>query len=420
MRPFPRTASRRVASGLIAIALAAGAVSVPVAQAEDLKDRQRQVQRQIKHADHALEESSGRLRRATAALEAARASLQTAKDELGEARTKLAAARVRDQEMKLKLAEAEAALAQAEADLVDGREALDGQRVVLTDTITDIYQQGDPQLLAISSLLEATSPADLTRGREMQNAIVGRENHAYDDLHAAEVLLEVREDQVADARDEVEVQRRAAAAHLLTMRDLHADAQAARARVRELVHDRRDARQNAREARQKDRAQLLQLRKQERRIRQRILEAARRAARSNQGGYHGSSGGFLSRPVPGIVTSPYGFRIHPIYHYRGFHNGTDFRAPCGTPMRAPANGRVISRYWSSVYGHRLFIGLGMVNGRYLTAVFNHASGYRVGVGATVRRGQVIGYSGSTGWSTGCHLHFEVLAGGQHVDPMNWL
>ena len=59
-------------------------------------------------------------------------------------------------------------------------------------------------------------------------------------------------------------------------------------------------------------------------------------------------------------------------------------------------------------------------GRGVATIYNHASGYNVGVGARVAEGQVIGYEGSTGWSTGCHLHFTVMANGQAVDPMNWL
>ena len=81
---------------------------------------------------------------------------------------------------------------------------------------------------------------------------------------------------------------------------------------------------------------------------------------------------------------------------------------------------MISKYYSSVYGNRLFVYVGTVNGNSLTIVYNHASGYGVGVGQRVARGQVLGYSGNTGWSTACHLHFTVLVNGQPVDPMNWL
>ena len=131
-------------------------------------------------------------------------------------------------------------------------------------------------------------------------------------------------------------------------------------------------------------------------------------------------GGFLLPPVTGPVTSPFGYRIHPIYHYWGLHDGTDFGVSCGEGMRAAADGTVLSRYWSDVYGNRLYIDVGKVNGHNLTVVYNHATSYRVNVGDHVTRGEIVGYVGSTGWSTGCHLHFTVLQDGTAVDPMNYL
>nr|WP_278249586.1 M23 family metallopeptidase [Nocardioides sp. IC4_145] len=123
------------------------------------------------------------------------------------------------------------------------------------------------------------------------------------------------------------------------------------------------------------------------------------------------------RPTDGVVTSPYGYREHPIYHYWGLHDGTDFGAACGTPMYAVSSGTVMTRYYSSVYGHRLYLNVGQVNGRLVTAVYNHATRYVVGPGDRVERGQVVGYVGSTGWSTGCHLHFTILANGSSTNPM---
>jgi murein DD-endopeptidase MepM/ murein hydrolase activator NlpD len=80
----------------------------------------------------------------------------------------------------------------------------------------------------------------------------------------------------------------------------------------------------------------------------------------------------------------------------------------------------MTRYYSSSYGNRLYLNLGMVNGKNLTVIYNHLSGYAAGTGQRVARGQVLGYVGDTGWSTGCHLHFTVMVNGTDVDPMNWL
>ena len=120
------------------------------------------------------------------------------------------------------------------------------------------------------------------------------------------------------------------------------------------------------------------------------------------------------------MTSPYGYRVHPIYGYYSLHNGTDFRAYCGTPLHAAADGTVVARYYSSVYGNRLYVSVGNVNGKNVTVVYNHATSYNVGVGQHVSRGQVLGYSGTTGWSTACHLHFIVMVNGNTVNPLNWM
>jgi murein DD-endopeptidase MepM/ murein hydrolase activator NlpD len=321
--------------------------------------------------------------------------------------------------MQERLELAEDRLAEARAELVDGQAALAEQRLRVTDTITAIYEQGDPELLAFASLLDAETPADLTRRSAAREAMVGRETRAYDDLHAAEVLLQVREDDVEQATEDVAGQRRDAATHLVTMEELHEETRLATSTVRGLVADRRDAREVANRVRQRDQAVLDRLRARERRIEQRIREQARHARARGVVGHRGATGGLLMRPVDGPVTSAYGYRRHPIYHYWGMHDGTDFGVACGQPMYAVDSGTVTSAYFSSVYGRRLYLSVGMVNGRNLTAVYNHAARYVVGPGDHVQRGQLVGYAGSTGWSTGCHLHFTMLVNGSATDPMRF-
>jgi murein DD-endopeptidase MepM/ murein hydrolase activator NlpD len=419
VRLFPRTARRRLAAATAVASLAIGSLVAPLALADDgknLKQKQKHAHAQVRHAEHDLDESSSELRRAVAALATARAQLGDARMALKAANAKLAAAQVRDEQMQQQLIEAQIRLDTAQQDLAAGRHAVDDQHQQVTDTITDIYEQGDPELLAFSALLDAQTPADLTRQMEARNVIVGRETRAYDDLHAAEVLLEVREGQVEEARDEVEVQRKAAAEHLVLMEGLRADKRAARDKVHALVLTRAETRRATKKARMHDLRSLRVAKKREAAIKQRILAAARRS----RGGYQGPTNGLFIRPVPGSVTSPYGYRVHPIYHYWGLHDGTDFGVSCGEPMRAVASGTVVARYWSDVYGNRLYLSLGNINGANVTAVYNHATGYRVGLGAQVNQGDVVGYVGSTGWSTGCHLHFTLLVNGNAVDPMNWL
>jgi murein DD-endopeptidase MepM/ murein hydrolase activator NlpD len=292
-----------------------------------------------------------------------------------------------------------------------------------------MYTEGDPELIAFSSLLDAESTEELTRRDGVRDVVIGQEAREYDELKASEVLLEVREDQVAEARDAVAVKREAAAEHLQLMQSLEAEEQAAKDSVVSLVIERRDARAGASEARAKDLSKLRKLEKEQQQIeemlRKRALAALRRQraeARANARSSAATtpSPGLLAYPVEGYVTSPFGYRTHPIYHYWGLHDGVDFGGGCGTPLRAAAPGKVVSSYFSGVYGNRLVIDHGVLGGKGIATIYNHASGYNVGVGDTVQEGQVIGFEGSTGWSTGCHLHFTVMANGEAVDPMNWL
>jgi murein DD-endopeptidase MepM/ murein hydrolase activator NlpD len=131
-----------------------------------------------------------------------------------------------------------------------------------------------------------------------------------------------------------------------------------------------------------------------------------------------SAKNFLIRnPVPnGRFTSGFGMRRHPILGYSRMHTGTDWSAPRGTPIICAGNGTVIKASWDSGgYGRQTLIQ--HANG-YVTS-YNHQSKIADGVvpGAKVRQGQVIGYVGSTGLSTGPHLHYEVIVNGRKVDPM---
>lgn len=128
----------------------------------------------------------------------------------------------------------------------------------------------------------------------------------------------------------------------------------------------------------------------------------------------------LGYPVNSYITSPYGMRLHPIYRQWRLHDGTDFGAGCGTPIRAARGGRVVGRYYDSAYGNRVIIDHGWVGGAGLGTSYNHMSRFSTYVGERVSRGEVIGYAGTTGYSTGCHLHLMVFRNGATVDPMNWL
>jgi murein DD-endopeptidase MepM/ murein hydrolase activator NlpD len=130
-----------------------------------------------------------------------------------------------------------------------------------------------------------------------------------------------------------------------------------------------------------------------------------------------SGHGVLAVPIPGApITSGFGPRVHPIYGDVRMHTGIDFGASAGTPIRAAANGVVVSAGPLGGYGNATVIDHG--NG--LATLYGHQSRIAVSPGQRITRGQVIGYVGCTGLCTGPHLHFEVRVQGTPVDPMRYL
>jgi murein DD-endopeptidase MepM/ murein hydrolase activator NlpD len=417
VRFFPSAHRRRLLAAAPAVALTVGVLAVPSLADDDLREKQKQVEQQIDAAQDDLEHASKAVRRASAQLTNARSQLRTARTELAAVRDQLAEARKVDARMQIELTGARHELMLATAALAEGAYAVDQQHVEVKETVTRFYTAGDPQLKALSSYLQANSTEDLMRTGAAEKAIVGSQTAVYADLDAAKGRLAAQRKDVQQARDLVADRRRKAADQLVVVEGLFQDAQDAKLAVDRLVEQSRDARRRAVRARTADQAALKRLEAREKRIRQQILAAAKAAGGDS---YNGDTGGLLARPSGGPVTSPFGYRRHPIYGYWGLHNGTDFGAGCGTPAWAGAAGTVIRTYYDQVYGNRLYLSIGNVNGANLTLVYNHLSGFAVSQGTRVKRGQVVGSIGTTGWSTGCHLHFTVLRNGNPVDPMPYL
>jgi murein DD-endopeptidase MepM/ murein hydrolase activator NlpD len=142
-----------------------------------------------------------------------------------------------------------------------------------------------------------------------------------------------------------------------------------------------------------------------------LLRGAQRGQRVIQG-----YGGYLKWPVSGRITSPFGWRVHPIYHYRSFHTGIDIGVPSGTRVHAARRGTVIYTGYKGAYGLIVIID----HGNSLATVYAHLSRVFVRSGESVSTQEVVAASGNTGWSTGPHLHFEVRVNGTPVNPVRWL
>ena len=421
MRHFPATVRQRLVVAVTAGALGAGVLTSPLAWADikHLRHQRVQAQHSVQHAQADLDESSALTRKAYALMTRSQAQLTSARHDLQVAQARAAAAGKRLTVVQGQLARAEATLSAAETNLAREAKAAAEQHDRLVHTVTSFYEDGDPQLVGALSLLGSSNPDDLTAKQANNSLVLDSQNQILNNLKATKVLMQVQTARAEKARNEVAAKKQEAKATYLVKHANALQAAAAKQRVLRGLKAHRWALKLAKRAEAHDRRVLAHSKHQEAHI-GRLIQLAIARERARHGGFRGSTKGLLMRPVNGPITSPYGWRMNPVMHYWGLHDGDDFAASCGTPIWAAGSGTVMAEYFSYVWGHRLFLNLGAINGKNVTVIYNHLSAYRSHVGEHVARGQVVGLIGTTGWSTGCHTHMTVMVNGVAVNPAPWL
>jgi murein DD-endopeptidase MepM/ murein hydrolase activator NlpD len=275
----------------------------------------------------------------------------------------------------------------------------------------------------LSMLLEARSPADFAERLVSLQTVVSSQRSLLDDLVTVQETYGDQTQDLEAVRDQLAAADTRAQRELRVVTELEARARAAEQRVGQLVAQREAALAAARAAQADDDAAHAHQEQVSGEL-SGELAAQARAELGGAGARDGSAvparPGTLSWPVQGRVSSPFGMRVHPITGVYKLHTGTDLSAPCGTPIRAARPGVVIAAGWNSAYGWRTVVSHGVVGGVLLTTTYNHQTRLGATVGAQVADGQVIGVVGSTGYSTGCHLHFELYVNATLVDPEPWL
>ena len=385
---------------LAAVALAlAGAVATS-ARAETAAELQQKLQdarakiEQAKKQKASLSEQisdlDGRLAAIQKKLDGLGGQIAAVEDKLTVTREKLDVLR---KELRLKKLELEAA--QAELELEQRNFA---ERAVLSYKSDDLDYVD--VLLSSSDFEDLISRVnvihDLLGGN---NTLVGGLESARDQVDAEKDAIAKREGAVADAAQVLQQK----SDELAALRAAQAASQAAALSVRQ-------QKSGALKGVNKD---LAELERQENQI---LAESQALSGVVGGSGSTGGGSGSLGWPVSGPVVSPFGYRIHPILGYRKLHTGIDIAVGYGVPIHSSAAGTVIYASWMGGYGNVIIVD----HGDGLSTLYAHQSSLAVGSGAQVTRGQTVGYVGSTGFSTGPHLHFEVRVNGNPVDPMGYL
>jgi len=453
----------RPAAAALALVAVCGGVA-PASAADDLSARKRAADAAAQSLRNDLADTSADLARAVVALDQANASLAAARRAEVVAEAALDAARRAEAQMRARLEVAEQDQATAEAAVRATQAKLaQGQRIV-DAFVRAAYQQGHSNG-TLDVLLSSDSPSDFADRVALVRGALRSQGAAVRDMQVLQADLRTNEAAVAERRRIIaalEAQalqtvqaREQAEATASTTRVQAQSAVAAAATAQRAVAAKKAQEQqrlSAQEAESRHLEALLQARaarllaaaraKAAREAAARRAAAARASAGSGRSsGSSGSGGsahvtpphissggsgaglatsGYFSKPVAGPITSPYGMRLHPVLHVWKLHDGTDFGAACGTPIHASAAGTVVWAQYLTGYGNQLAIDHGVVNGKALTTSYSHQERFAVSVGQHVSRGQVIGYTGQTGYATGCHVHFMVYVNGATVNPISWL
>ncbi|MGA8851550.1 MAG: peptidoglycan DD-metalloendopeptidase family protein [Aeromicrobium sp.] len=415
------TTVKALLAGLISVLLL-GALTAPTMadSKRDLEREKKGVNGKIDSAKDHVDESTKELKAARAALTKAQSSLKRAEAKLGETRGQLAVAQVEDRNLQLRLAETEAALGVSIAKLKRGKAELVKSEQAVEDFTVQNVQQGDRGLRAFSRLLSGDDPSDFTEQMSINDSVSDAQLATMQELDATRVVLKLKRDEVQALRNKVKKQREEAAANLKVQQQLEAAAAEQAVAVAALVRTKNSAKKSANKALKDDLGLLRKLEADRNRLNAQLAALAAKDRKSGGAGVGGDGGGTLSYPVSGRITSSYGMRVHPVTGRYKLHDGTDFGVGCGTPIRAAASGTIIQQYYNGGYGNRVILNNGVKRGKSVVTTYNHLSRFARSTGSKVGRGDVIGYVGSTGYSTGCHLHFMVIVNGSPQNPMGWL
>ncbi|MEV0891237.1 peptidoglycan DD-metalloendopeptidase family protein [Promicromonospora sp. NPDC050262] len=450
--PRSRVPGRSTLAAALAVLLLLGGSSV--VQADDLDDRRAAAERQQaakekerESLEAELEHTDSQLADAVLELDQVEGRLPVAEAELAVAEAELQRAEREAAILAQRLADAQLEEAQVTQLLQDGSGKVDAARDDIAQMAREEFRgSGSASTLGLVTGAQSTeefidgysvsSSAARIRARtlaELQDAEATARNLQARLTAIREVVTELK--RLADENVESkEAAKQAAVERKAEIERLIAEQQRLKARIER----RKDAALESMQANEQELSSIESdlksiIRKQqardERLAQQRQEEQGSSGGSSGGGGSSSGGGGggagtmtFLSYPTANpFVTSSYGMRFHPVLNYSRLHAGTDFRAYCGTPILAAADGTVLYARTLAGLGNQVLIDHGYTSsGTSVMTSSNHLTSFAVSSGQRVSRGQLIGYSGTTGTSTACHLHFELYINGSTVDPMTWL
>jgi len=389
----------------------------------DPRDDKNKVDRELAQTQATLEAATDRARQAATRYASASAALPGAEAGLADARGRALGAQAAAAEADREAARANAAAAQAGLAFDTAAGQVEQARGEVTGFIAAAYRGSG--FLMVNSILDASSPTDFASRMGYLDAVAQHQQEALSGLTAARMVAKQESDLAEAARAKADLAAAEAKQALNAALAAQASAEQAAVTLQRLADQQAQAMVVADEERVATLARYNELRGESDRIAVELRAVAVRAGRSRTGSSAALAqpprgGAMLAMPVSGWKSSNYGMRYDPYYKVWQLHAGVDLAAGGGQPIWAAADGVVVRAGWSGGYGNYTCVSHGEYQGKGLATCYGHQSEFVASAGQRVRRGQIIGRVGTTGASTGYHLHFEVRLDGSPVDPLGWL
>ena len=275
-----------------------------------------------------------------------------------------------------------------------------------------------------SVLFKASSFTDLLDRIDMISEIAQSDQQMIEEMKAVSAEISAAKTEIEDSKTEMEATKAELAVLEEQLADQRAEADAMITSLAAKQDELRAAYETYDQLEDEVRQQILDVQQQyesalaDEEAAKKIEEARQQASSGNTAKpANTSSSGFIyPLGASAVITDAYGYRYHPIYGYYKMHYGVDLAVAAGTPIYATKSGTVTVATYGNANGYYVTINH---NDGY-ASLYAHMTNYIVSVGDYVSQGQVIGYVGSTGWSTGAHLHFEIFYGGANVNPMDYI
>ncbi|GAA3283109.1 hypothetical protein GCM10020218_038910 [Dactylosporangium vinaceum] len=400
----------------------------------DTGDDKARLDRQLQETQATLEAATDKAQQAAADHDRAQAALPGAQQSLAEAKGRVIAADAAVRQAQRDQAEADAAAAVADSGYAAAKQQVDQARQDVSVFVAAAYKGGG--FAMVNSVLDANGPTDLALRIEYLNHVAQENRAAVDELTVARMGAKQRSDVAALALQRAREAADAAQRSLSESQTAQAGAEQATADVQALL-DRSaqaEAAANAERSAVLARYDALKVESDQvaAQLRAEAQAEARAAAKKRASGGTTAknavpdtvigprSGAFFLMPVHGWKSSNFGMRFDPVYKVYQLHAGVDIAAGGGQPIIAAADGVVVRAGPSGGNGNYTCISHGLYQGKGLATCYAHQSAILVHVGERVSRGELIGRVGTTGASTGYHLHFEVRLDGRPIQPLTWL